>query len=387
MTMSQSVAHNRFYYMLKSFTKSHLFLIALALSMSSASVRSQSLQVTLNLSPHPSMRISDWESHRETVTLVVINTGTKTVSAKINAILSLNGSSVASSKLDAMPVLSIPPGQSTFFGGDLFPQNAINFNGELKQTTIRTGILPEGSYELCVSMVGENTAEINVLSNHDCRSFFLAKYSLPTLLQPTDGSSVVAGLEPTILFSWTPLVPAPFGIVNYRLKLVELLPSQDAKQAILNNRPFFEKVATAVPQSNWPQEVPLPPDGGNFIWSIQPEDADGTPIILPERFAEPFKLIALPSHDRCMKLLSNVSDQKETLIKTEEKYWSSYTRYLRISKELQNAQARADAYEIKKLEKQIIVAEAQVANLKQSHEDYRSRYDQAISKYKDCIGK
>ena len=54
---------------------------------------------------------------------------------------------------------------------------------------------------------------------------------------------------------------------------------------------------------------------------------------------------------------------------------------------MQNAQARADAYEIKKLEKQISVAETQVANLKQSHEDYRNRYDQAISKYKDCIGK
>ncbi len=385
--MSQIIADNRFYCMLKLLVKSRLFLLLVTLILSSVSVRSQSLQVTLNLSPHPSMRISDWESHRETVTLVVINTGTKTISAKINAILSLNGSSVANSKLDAMPLLSIPPGQSTFFGGDLFPQNAINFNGELRQTTIRSGMLPEGSYELCVSMVGGNTAEINVLSNHDCRSFFLAKYSLPTLLQPTDGSSVVAGLEPTILFSWTPLVPSPFGNVNYRLKLVELLPSQDPKQAILNNRPYFEKVVTAVQQSNWPQEVPLPPDGGNFIWSIQPEDADGTPIIIPERFAEPFKLIALPSHDRCMKLLSNITDQKTTLIKTEESYWSSYSRYLRISKELQNAQARADAYEIKKLEKQIVTAESQVANLKQSHEDYRNRYDQAISKYKECIGK
>ena len=338
----------------------------------SAQVFAQNLQINLSLSPHPSMRISDWQSHRETATLMVINNTVNPITAKINATLSLNGSAVATSKLDAMPILTIAPGQTSFFGGDLFPQNAINFIGELKQNTIRTGMLPEGTYELCVTVIGVNQ-DSKVTSNHDCRSFFLAKYSLPTLLQPTDGATVVSGLEPTIFFSWTPLVPAPMGLVNYRLRLVELLPSQDAKQAVLNNRPFFERVVTATPQSSWPQEVPLPPEGGTFIWSVQPEDGEGTPIIMPERFAEPFKLIALPSHDQCLKILHTIIDQKDALLKVEEAYWGSYTKYLRISKELQDAETRADAYEIKRLEKALIPVEAQVKSMKQSHEDYRSK--------------
>src|SRR5437763_1420202 len=88
----------------------------------------QSLRADLNISPHPSMRLSDWSSLRETVTLTIFNTSDKNASIRIDAKLSLNGSLIAQTKVGQMPVLSIPAGGSTmYFASDLFPENAVSF--------------------------------------------------------------------------------------------------------------------------------------------------------------------------------------------------------------------------------------------------------------------
>src|SRR5258708_35506078 len=107
----------------------------------------QFLRADLSISPHPSQRISDWQSRRETATLLIGNTSDKNIDVKIDARLSRNGSLIASTTIPSMPVLSIPPGgPAVYYAGDLFPENAISFYGDQKQTTARTGILPEGNY-------------------------------------------------------------------------------------------------------------------------------------------------------------------------------------------------------------------------------------------------
>ena len=76
----------------------------------------QGLQLQLSISPHPSMRIADWQSRRDMATLLVRNTTAKIISARIVASLTLNGSVVASTRTESMPILDVPPGQASFFG-------------------------------------------------------------------------------------------------------------------------------------------------------------------------------------------------------------------------------------------------------------------------------
>ncbi|MEP7235377.1 MAG: hypothetical protein ABI778_08790, partial [Ignavibacteriota bacterium] len=107
-------------------------------------VHGQSLRAELNISPRPSMRLSDWESQRETATLLIYSTDSKPNDIRIDAKLSLNGSLIASTKLGSMPVISIPPGGPIIlFAADLFPESAVSFSGDLKTSTMRTGLLPE----------------------------------------------------------------------------------------------------------------------------------------------------------------------------------------------------------------------------------------------------
>ncbi len=345
----------------------------------------QPLSLTLTISPHPSLRLADWQTQRETAQLLVINTGNEALTVKIQASLSLNGTEVAATRLEVLPPQTIPPfGQRTFFANDLFPAGAITFNNELKQSSVRSGILPEGTYELCITIV---SVDGKTQLGNRCAPFFLAKFTMPALLQPADGAEIATGLEPTQLFTWSPMVPTPAAGVNYRVRLVEQLPSQDPKQALLNNRPIFERVTMTTTQLIWPQEVKLPNEGGTYIWSVQPEDAEGTPLIVPERFAEPFKLIVLPSQEQCVKFLSEITASKDSLLKKETAYWRTYLKTLRLKKEYDNALERADVYEIRKYESEVKKAEQETSLLVHEHEAIRKTFDDAIAAYKKCLGR
>ncbi len=381
--MSQRYRENRWLSMVRSL-RIYIGVLLTACLISCPTGLLAQVQVLVTVAPQPSHRISEWQSSREIVSLLVLNTTGQAIEAKIDASLKLNGSLVASTKFESMAVLTIPPGQATFFGADIFPQQAINFVGEVKQNVARSGMLPEGNYELCVGLLNaKNRAQI---AQADCKTFFLTKYTMPVLLAPSNNAEVVAGLERSLLFSWTPLIPSPSPVTNYRVRLVTLFEKQEVKQAITNNQPLFEKTVTSIAQLLWPQEVQLPIEGGIYAWSIQPEGSDGTPLF-SERFAEPFILTAFPSQDQCLTLLTQQKERQDTLINVEEKYWHSYEMFLRLSKLLEDAQLRADAYEIKKFQSEVSALEQQVIVMREQHQNVRSLYDAAVEQYKKCLGR
>ncbi len=346
----------------------------------------QSLRAELNISPRPSTRLADWTSRRETASLLIYSTSEKINSVRIDAKLSLNGSLIASTKLGSMPVLSIPYGGPTiFYAGDIFPENAVSFFGDLKQTTMRSGILPEGSYELCITLVNAQT--LQPVSTSICRSFFLTKYILPTLLQPEDNKKIASGTEKTTLFVWSPIIPNPPIFVSYRIRVVEVLAGQSAQQAFNINIPLFERTSIGTTQLLWPQEIPLPDGGASLAWSIQPEDDQGNPIILPERFTNAFNLIVLPSKEQCAKLLQKIKKLRENGLEVEEEYWDSYKHFARITQILEEAEERADVLAIEKGKKDQKNSDAKLEKIKVIFEATRAKYDAAIGEYEVCIGK
>ena len=346
----------------------------------------QSLRAELNISARPSTRLADWVSHRETASLLIYSTFEKMTGVKIDAKLSLNGNLIASTKLGSMPVISIPNGgPATFYAGDIFPENAVSFFGDLKQTTMRSGILPEGNYELCISLINAQT--LQPVSVPVCRSFFLTKYILPTLLQPEDNKKIASGTEKTTLFVWSPIIPNPLVPVSYRLRVVDVQPGQSAQQAFSVNIPLFERITIGSTQFLWPQEIPLPDAGANLAWGIQPEDDQGNPFIVPERFTNAFNLIILPSKEQCAKLLQKIKKIREDGLDIEEKYWASYEHFARITQVLEEAEERADVIAIEKEKKEQKNSGVKLEKIKVSFDSARAKYDSAIGEYEVCIGK
>lgn len=334
----------------------------------------------LRISPRPSTRLADWMSWRETASLLI--TSDKSTTVKIEAKLSLNGSVIVSTKGTMSPVQVTSP-QTTFFASDIFPENSVSFFGDLKATTMRSGILPEGSYELCITLTD--------IENHrtasTCRSFFLTKYIMPTLLQPENNKKIVSGTERTTLFVWTPVIPQPPMSVNYRLRIVEILPGQSAQQALTVNNPLFERTSVNSTQLLWPQEIPISGMGGNLAWAVEPEDESGNPLIIPERFSNTFTLIVLPSKEECGKLLDKVKKLREDGLGAEEKYWTVYEHYARITGLLEEAEERADALMIEKYKSEQSEADTKLEKVRITFDAARSKYDAMISEYEVCVGK
>ena len=163
----------------------------------------------------------------------------------------------------------------------------------------------------------------------------MRKYILPTLLQPDDNKKIASGTEKTILFVWSPVIPNPPMPIAYRLRVVDVIPGQSAQQAFSVNNPLFERTTIGTTQLLWPQEIPLPDAGAILAWGIQPEDDQGNPIILPERFTNVFNLIVLPSKEQCSKLLQKIKKLRENGLEVEEQYWTAYDHFARVTQVLE----------------------------------------------------
>ena len=92
--------------------------------------RAQNANITtvLQMSPNPSPYLSDWQSRRETVTLIATLDRPYNEPVKLMAKVTLNGQIVAATKLEKMQLLSLHQGQNLFYAEQLIPLNAVDFN-------------------------------------------------------------------------------------------------------------------------------------------------------------------------------------------------------------------------------------------------------------------
>ncbi|MBI5647224.1 MAG: carboxypeptidase regulatory-like domain-containing protein [Ignavibacteriae bacterium] len=262
---------------------SRLVLLAFVFFLS-ASSDAQQLRLTLTMSAKPSPYISDWATHRETVLLTVMNPGSAPVDAKLRAIVRLDGTIKAQTRTAAVPVVSVPPGVSTYYADQILPPEAVSFSGGVERTAMRTGMLPAGTYELCVDLVDASGAQ--PLSQPACRNFQVTSYQLPTLLAPENRASLNRAARPT--FRWTPVVPAPPGGARYRVKIFEVLQGQTAGTLLRSGMPVYEQEIAGLTQMLWPTDFQPSGVTKNYAWSVQVIDDNGRPLGEQDGWAEPF---------------------------------------------------------------------------------------------------
>jgi hypothetical protein len=244
--------------------------------------------IQISMSPKPSPYLSDWETHTETLVLIVQNSTGKPVDVKIKTQL-FNGKEavIAETDLEKMPVLTIPAGVSSYHAEDIYPINDLKYDNSYKDKLLKTGRLPDDNYRLCVSLADPKTGNPLTPQQPQCKIFTITAYQAPILLSPRDKDTITLAQTKGFIFKWTPLVPTPKEPVNYRLQVWEILPGQDAMRAFLGNKPIVEKDFKAVSQAPWPPDFELPRDGMGYVWSIQAFDAEGRPWVDNGGRAEP----------------------------------------------------------------------------------------------------
>jgi len=130
---------------------------------------------------------------------------------------------------------------------------------------LQAGTLPEGTHSFYVWLSSEPRGAGTLLAETGFSRTVITPGS-PDLLSPTDGAMVRQSL-PT--FTWTPpTLPLNVSNVAYQFRMVEVLGSQTANDAIRGNRIHFETVVEALTALNYPVSALSLEHGRRYAWQI-----------------------------------------------------------------------------------------------------------------------
>lgn len=116
----------------------------------------------------------------------------------------------------------------------LKPEKLIYSNKKYEEHLVRTNALPNGNYSACISMID---AQTNKILAENCVQFTVNRVTAPTLLSPSNKDTLC---NPNPVFTWTPFIGAlDPKVLNYELRIVEILPKQNAISASKTNPCWF----------------------------------------------------------------------------------------------------------------------------------------------------
>jgi hypothetical protein len=206
----------------------------------------------------------------------------------------LDGTIVASTDLQKLSTILLNRGVSIFYSKDVMPFEYMVFSGQFKNSIEKTGKLPAGQYQICVSILQSGTFQ--VLAAERCRIFNLYGVQLPFLMMPVNQSIIPKlAAQNAITFRWTPVIPqSAIAPATYRLQVFEILSNQQPVQALRANQPILDISLRGVTQYIWQPRLSFPTTDSTvrYIWTIQTLDATGLPILTSdgngESRSEPF---------------------------------------------------------------------------------------------------
>jgi hypothetical protein len=156
----------------------------------------------LSMSPNPSPYLSDWQSNPQSIILTANLAQPYNQPVKLMAQLTLNGQVIAKTNPQKMKLLLLHQGINFFNAIDLVPYSAIDFTGSIDQSVQRSGMLPEGNYQICIWFVdGETFREIG---GSACNAFSILSIQPPVLLSPSDQATIT---NPRLVTTFTDLNP------------------------------------------------------------------------------------------------------------------------------------------------------------------------------------
>lgn len=253
------------------------------------------INTTLTVQSQPPANLSEW-SIRNMILNYVVDYGRPDPQQVLfkTEIKLLDGTIVASTDLQKVSTILLNRGVTIFYSKDVMPFEYMVFSGQFKNSIEKTGKLPSGQYQICVSILQSGTFQ--VLAAERCRIFNLYGVQLPFLMMPVNQSIIPKlAAQNAITFRWTPVIPqSAIAPATYRLQVFEILSNQQPVQALRANQPILDISLRGATQYIWqPRLSFLSTDSTvRYIWTIQTLDATGLPILTSdgngESRSEPF---------------------------------------------------------------------------------------------------
>jgi len=254
------------------------------------------ISTTLNVQSSPTAVLSEWAIKNTIVNFIVDKADPNPLQGIFKTEIKLSDGTVigVTDVTKATPVTLIR-GVRVYYSKDVMPLEIMNFTGTYKSTLDKTGKLPAGQYQICVSILAPSNFQPIVAAK--CRSFNMASIQLPFLMMPLNQSVLKKEAAQTaITFRWTPVIPQVQAIQStYRLQVFEVLQHQQPVQALRSNQPLLDITVRGITQYIWQPRLAFSATDSlpiKFIWTIQTLDANGLPLVQTdgngESRSEPF---------------------------------------------------------------------------------------------------
>lgn len=244
--------------------------------------QSASWATQLVVPAYPSPFLSEWERNPQNLTLSVAYFGSEIVDYRVEGVLRSGGGVLARAE---SPTFTMPGGpvNEIYTGDDLLGWR-VQVQEARAEQVVRTGVMPEDDYEICVRIVSEQGIQLA----ESCSFFSVALPRAPQLLFP-DERQGVRTFQPT--FQWTPTtLPVDLG-TSYRVTIVPLLGSQTPGSAVRSNLPVFDDVVEA-PVLVYPLDALELEDGQRYAWRVEALDGFGDPVVPGGLFSETWTFTA-----------------------------------------------------------------------------------------------
>jgi hypothetical protein len=243
--------------------------VLLGLLLCAASAAAQ-VNVTLQL-PFAQMpaRVAEWRENESLIRIVVQNTGREQYEGLMLSVeLSKDGRRIARSRdgHPAQPRFSLGPGETRSLPWrEVISEEAVEYDGSIRQQVIATGELPEGQYRLCVQVLN---AQLRPISPQACGSFGIVLADPPVLVSPIGGAQT----SPTPLLRWRPSNPPAPGL-QYQVTVKVRYRGQTLAQAMASNPVRLQAtVPTTSYQVTFAQQLgadAADPSYAGHVWQVQ----------------------------------------------------------------------------------------------------------------------
>ncbi|MCX6187848.1 MAG: hypothetical protein NTU43_12815, partial [Bacteroidetes bacterium] len=194
--------------------------------------------VVNKLSPY----LSDWMNNPQMMTFIVNNGSGAPVDCKIKMQLyKSSGDLLAETSLPKLSIITLSPGLNQFHADEICAIPAIKYYGSSEMEILKTGKVSEDNYNLCVSLINPTTGlALNSLPPL-CSMFPIVSYQLPNNITPRDNEEIFETNVRSIIFRWSPVVPAPMYLVTYKLQIWEVPAGTNGVTAIRSFQPIVDK--------------------------------------------------------------------------------------------------------------------------------------------------
>lgn len=253
----------------------------------SLSLRGQnSVQVVVNVLPPYQVNIADYQMHPDKIVIKLINTESFDLNVQLGASLSSDNGVLVKTKEGFRSNQPIRIGANSSVDVEvnqiiqLFDISNLEISGTDRVQFERTGILPEGDYQLCVRAYNFRTLDPYSSAQPSGCSGLIPLYHIeaPIILNPISESTVKAQDIQNLIINWTTPAGAPPELI-YTLKMVEVQGNRNPMDALLSNTqiPFFEQSYTQNSMLYGPAEPQLI-KGKKYALMVNAKDPTGNTV-------------------------------------------------------------------------------------------------------------